>query len=553
MKLYNLITLLFLFLSFACKRNEIDKTIVLKIGNFEVTKYELERNKNRELSNDGTDTAEIKNPKKIAIWEKNYIERCIVAAEAFRKSYDTIGDIQKKLRIVGDEMMVQKYGYLWDKLVKPQVDSIRELDKIKINKRKKLYYFDLIACYSLDSLLKVTNNDTVLKNKDDFSRLKKKIPHNKFFETHYVSIQWPFSYFWHYNDYLYKMKEGEVSKLLSLPTNYIFLYLDHIENVDLSEKENENLKMELQIGFLQESEEKEAREIQDQCQPSYNELNIDTIIDFINAGNSIFEFKKDLELVKFNLDHQRTSIYFKEFLENYSNMLMQTEIKDKASLAAGISDFCSQKYLVAKGRRLGLYDTDKFKLDRKNFLNNLLYSYYLQKDIYDRIKIDSSEILNYYHENINSFEKPRYITIDMFMFNNMADAFKNKRIISKQMQDNLHRKAVDTAVITDLCGYLPEVKFDLDNRKDGLDAFYKSLEYAQMNTLSYTPIQYNGKYVLIYKRKEEEKYTRKFRDVYKEVDGKLIGMKADEMISNLIKELNSKYKLEINKTGVEYQ
>lgn len=110
-KLAYILVLNFL-LSCSHNKNIIDKSIVLKIGSLEITRYEFEKNKRQYLILNVTDSSALINPGKLAAWKKNYIDKCIIISDAYNKGYDTIASIQNQIKHVGNFMMIQRYGYL---------------------------------------------------------------------------------------------------------------------------------------------------------------------------------------------------------------------------------------------------------------------------------------------------------------------------------------------------------------------------------------------------------------------------------------------------------
>jgi hypothetical protein len=551
MKRHNTTLILVFFLLIACHKNEIDKRIVLKIGKLEVTRYEFERNKKRELTGSSSDTSSKRDPGRLAEWGKKYIEKCLVIADAYAKGYDTLSSIQKQVKDVGDAMMVQKYGYLWTKTVAPQVDACKKLNETKINKRKKLFYFDYISCDDINTLRKITNNDTVLKNKDEFLKLKDKCSLDKSLKSGYFSGQWPFLSFWKYKDILLNMQEGEVSKLLISENKYLYLFLDHVENVELTQNEKNNLQTELQIGMAQEIDEQKIHEMEIRGNPVLNDANIDTIGMFLSKGNTIFQFKKDLELIQYTLNDTIRKIRFKTFIDYYSSLIMRGDIRNKENLIDNIEQYYCNDYLTNEARRLNLYNSDIFKLDQKNFKNNVMYSEYLQDEIIRNIKIDSSKVIEYYKSNQSSFEYPKTIVVSLYAFDSKEAANRNRYPISEMLKRNELSKTKDTSIIVGLRKYISSLAIDMEAGKDYPQEFFNSLQQSDLNSLSLRPVLFNDKYVLIYKVQEQGKFIKKLESVKGIIENELVDKRLEAQLKALVEKLKSEYKIEINKTGID--
>jgi hypothetical protein len=538
------------FLFCACNKNEIDKSIVLKIGNLEVTKYEFERNKKRELANNTNDTISNIDPKKLAEWKKQYIEKCLIIADAYSKSYDTLGSVNKQVKSVGDLMMVQKYGYLWKEKVWPSVETYRNLDKTKIDKRKKLFYFNYVAADNLNTILRITNNDTVLKNKEEFIKLKNKYSIDKSLTSGYFSIQWPFLAFWNDKDFLYNMKEGEVSKLLLSNNNYMFLLLDHIENIEMAQEDKIIFQKELEIGMQEEMYNKYNSEMEIKGHPVINDANVDIIGRFLSKGNSIFQFKDDPELIRYTINDSLRIIHFSTFMNYYSALMLRREITDKETLLSNIQQYYGNDYLTTEARKLNLYNSDIFMLDQKNFRNNVMYGLYIDTEIVRKITIDSSDIVKYYKSYPSLFEFPKTSVINLYIFDSKGDANSNSHTISELLRQNETSKTQDTTIIIGLRNYLPNLSIDMESGKGYSAEFINTLEQTKLNTLSPSPVALNNKYVLIYKQENQGKYTKKLMSVYTMIEQRLKSERNEVKLKEVTEELKNKYKIEINKIGI---
>src|SRR6266542_6767274 len=150
MKKFIPILILIAFCSCNSKKKDTEK--VLKIGSLEITKYEFEKNKKQEIGE--------KEEKQTSDWKNKFIDKCYIIADAYIKKYDTLTNVKKQIFYIGKIMMVQQGGYLWNETVTPVVDKLKVLTNEKIEKRKKMYYFDYISFSSLESLLEVTKGDT---------------------------------------------------------------------------------------------------------------------------------------------------------------------------------------------------------------------------------------------------------------------------------------------------------------------------------------------------------------------------------------------------------
>jgi hypothetical protein len=551
MKINIQIALIFILFFCACNKNITNKQVILKIGKLEITSYEFNKNMERDLSgNQGKNNIE-ENLKKVAQWKKGYLEKCLIISDAYQKRYDTIMTIKKQVDHISKFMMVQQYGYLWKKIISPVVDEFKQVTKDKIEKRKKLFYFDLISCNKLNDLLKVTKNDTVLENLGEFNKLKNKCHFHNFLNTTYISQQWPFLSFWKYKEYLYNLKEGQVTKLLIQDNTYTYLYLDHIENVDITDKDKENLQKELQLGSEKELDDKKTVEMILKGTPVINYKNIDTLLKFISSAYTINEFKDNFELIRYDLNNTTKIIDFKTFLEYYSYLPLKSDIHDKETLLSYINQYYYDDYLNSEAKKLNLYDVDTFLLDQKNFLNNIIYGEYLKRNVFNNIKIDTSEILDYYNKNRLNFTQPRFITVNMYIFNNEQDANLNSNRISDYINRNLTDKSRDTSVIKGLQDFKLDIKIKMEDETEFPVEFLNEVLSIKISSLSTIPFKLKDKYILFFKKAEEGHSIRTLKSAYSQIEVQLKLEKIDRKIQELARELGTKYKIEIDKTGID--
>jgi len=543
-----IVPILFASIFFSCNRSPNDKEIVLKIGKLAITKHEFERNKSRELGITDASAANVK-PKEILEWKNNYIEKCYIVADAYEKSYDTIASFQKTADKVGNEMMVQLHGYLWQKVASPIVDTFKIANGEKLKKRKKIFYFDYIQSPDKENIVKQMNNDTMLKTRHGFEELKKRSHNVKNITTGYISSQWPFYTLGAEREYLYNMKEGEVSKIIKTKENYAILYLDHIENVEPGEKDKEFFQNELQQVMEQEINDKKTVEMETLCKPILNQVNIDTLYQFIKKGNPISQFKKDIEFMRYSFNNKQVIINTNAFIQYYFNLVFIPDITSKDQLTGIIKEIYESEYLLDEAKRLDVFNSDNYKLDKKNFLNNILFGEYISREIGKNIKTDSIEIINYYQNKLNLFAQPKKIVANLYSFSCKDAAYSNCMTISEFLKHKEFSKTKDTNFIKGLTKFSPSVVFDMESNEYSKE-LKNTLISIRLGTSSQKPLLYKGEYVIIHNEKEDGKSVRKLSEVYNYIENLLKNEKIEKERKALVAKLKKKYKIEIDKTGI---
>jgi hypothetical protein len=547
MKKKHIILLFSIMLLHSCTTNK-NESIVLKIGKLEISKYEYKKNKERENNSDDNSKTKQKN---VSSWKKEYLNRCFIIADGYDKQFDTLTHIKKEILHMSKFMMVQQYGYLWKKTVAPSVDSCRQLTDKKIEKRKKLFYFDYVSCNGLENLLKITNNDTLIQNSNDFNQLKNRCHSNNFLQGGYISLQWPFLSMWKYRDYIYNLKEGQISRPLEANGNYYYLYLDQIETVDIKQKDKESLQTELQLGIQKETGDNKIKEMNRKGNLNIYDVNINELLSFILSGHTISDFKNNIELFHYDIEKSMQSIDFNTFLEYYSFLPMKPPVENKENLIDLINQYYYDDYLNREAEKLGLYDVDTFMLDQKNFKNNIIFNEYVNRVIVPEIKVDSLEITVYYTANKMDYIQPKNVTIDLFIFDKLDDAYQSIPLITDFENKNKIDKTIDTKIFTGLKECKLDYKIDRESPDNYPDEFINELLSAKTSTSIKKPIEFQNSFIVFHKNTEDGQCFKKLKDMSTQIENHLKIEKMNAKICELTQDLRKKYKIEIDRTGIE--
>jgi hypothetical protein len=346
------------------------------------------------------------------------------------------------------------------------------------------------------------------------------------------------------------MQKGTVSKLLKINNTYMFLYLDHIEEITLSKRDKEAIKNELQIGTEQDLIEKEKKEIEAKCKPVLNNTNIEILDKFLSKGNSIAQFNDNLELMRYTINDSLRILHFNKFKEYYLLLLVRMDIKNIDVLKGYILDYCNNDYLINEANGLNLYNSDEVIYNNKIYRNNLIFEEYVNQEITKKINIDSAEIINYYEKNKGLFKQPKNIVVNLYNFNNVNDASKSSQLVLQLIRNKANDRIRDTSVIKGLKDIKTHVTFDVDDFKNFPSDFTNSLLSTRVANISQRPVKFQNNYVLIYKEEEKGESIKKLVDVYPYVKYKLTEDKAKTEIKKLAVQLKKKYKIEIDKTGI---
>jgi hypothetical protein len=518
------------FISFnSCCNFSSNKSIFLKIDNLEISHYEYNYEINK-LPKEKIDLIK---------WKKEYIENSFFIGDAYKLKYDTLEYINKKVEITAKSMMVQKYGNLWNATVSPIVDKFMEITDEKIHKRGKLFYFDYIIFKKHDSIISNLN----IKSKDDYEKLKANCAKNKDVKIGYCTMQWPFGIIYSYADELYNLKPGDISSIIKLKNDVLVFYLDHIEEVPVSESDKSQLSSILQNIKETEIEETKNHEMILNGKPYIFNDHIKDLILYLKNGNNFMDYKNNPTLISYKINKDSLAIDYNTLKNSLIYSPYIVEIIDSIQLIKEIYQYFYDDYLHNEAYKLGLYSDLKFLLEKRNFKNKLLLNHYCQVHFIDSIKIDSIELSNYYQENFTKFNISQGLNLDILYFARPEIA---ERYL-KELKTNI---SFSPEKIKGLVDY--KKQYIIDEQKNELPIdIVNELEKLPDLTLLNRTVSYNGRYLVVYKRNAVHNYVRSLETVSNEIYNNIFELKFNEKRSKRIEELKKKYPIKINKTGVE--
>lgn len=535
----NIFVLYILLLSsllYACNNDLNEKDAVLEIGSLTVTRPEYERAKNKE-------NVTYKN---LEEWKPKYISKCLIIADGLAMRYDTISELKKTLMHTGNYMMIKKNGDLWNATIAPKIKEQPSTPE-DIERRKKVFYFDYTVFTEGENVVNYTNKDSTISNSTEFYDLQKTLSKTSLQSGGSMTAQWPFPGFSEYKEYIYTLNEGDISKLLFVNNRYMFLHLTKTEEIILSEKDKYNLAEVLKLEVEREVVRDDHNEMLASCRPVINQAGIDTIVQFLNKGNTIFEFDQNLDVVQYYINDTLKKGNFDSFIEYYSHLLMRSEINDESSLKRFVTQYYNDDYLVSKAKELGLFDSLEFITASQVYYNNLIHNHYIENEIKNNLTIDTLSVKNYYKSNKDRFTQNKYATIDIYLFSYMDDAIKNQTVISNLINANPPTQAIDKSVIDGLLDFKPAQKIDMEITDRSSMFFVKKVQSMQNGELSPRPVRYGNKYAIVYKKNESGLHTKELSEVYSDIESLLLRKMAEEETEKVVEKLATIYPVEINK------
>jgi hypothetical protein len=529
-----------LLIFFSCTKSQIDKNPVIQINEFQISQHEYNHELNKVKGKNTSDQF-------LNGWKKNYLKNSFLIYDAYKKGYDTVGSINDQLIAVSDFMMVQKYGYLWKETVSPVVDDFMLVTDEKAEKRKKLFYFDYIIVKNPGS----TNLKLKINSIEDYNKLKSQSATNTNIQTGYTSLQWPFTLFYENSNELYAMQPGDISSPVRFFEDIYYFHLDHIEIVEVTENDRKNLSAQLQKIKEDEIDEKKTEEMLLNGNPVLNEKGINGLFLFCKQGNNFYEYLQNPELLTYQINEKQFTLDYKIFTSRYNLLPYKPVLKDSAQIVSEIYQYFYDDYLKNEALNLGLYSKDEFVLDKRNYKNKLLLNHYNNVHFIDSVKIDSTELREYYLNNISTYTIPEGFRLDIFYFNRAENAEQFLKELAFKTESQ--KEYMDKAVTKGTRGFVDYKKeYVIDKNGNELPGYViTELELIPDFTLHEKVIDNNGQYLVVFKRKPVHNHVKKFDTVSKEIYHRLFKEKFNELRKTRVEELKKKYPLEINKTGVE--
>lgn len=529
-----------LLIAVSCSQSEIDNRIALKIGDLEITNYEMQKQYNKRFAGD-----QPKSEKAQQQFKNDIIDQYLLIADAYRKKLDTLETIRKSIQYASDYFMIVMDGYMWKKQVVPVIDDYVKITPEKLQKRSKLYYFDIVRADNTTQLFALLDNDSIMDTNEEFNQLKQLQSQSAGITYLHTSMQWPFSMYRDFSDYLYAMHDGQISTILRDKDVVYYFRLDHIENIEVTDQNKLDLQMELynikSFDFNQELDQ----QMNLAGTPEINHPAVQKILDYIATNNSLTKYSGNDTVISYNLNGTRKHVTSGQFIEQQEYYPMAPVIGDERGLIEAINQYYYSDYLLAQAHSLGLFDDEVFKLDQKNFTNNLLHSHYMKTEIAGSIVIDSSEVTTFYHDNTAQFTRSKELIVDTYFFKNEEDANRAWLTLNDFYQNHPATEKIDPSCIVNLTRTLYDFHIDLENLTDYREEDLYKIQNLTVGAVSYG-ILYNKEYVIYIPTAQDGTSIKSLKEVYPQIEYQILTGRIETTRKNKIDSLKLVYQVTDN-------
>ena len=551
------ITILFFLLAYCfftnCSRlkNKPDQKaleeIVLKIGEYEITRYEFEKQWNNQINS----------PNKIAKqdWLSTYLNRSYITADAYQKKYDTSSIVKLKNYYTQLNMCSSVGEYYWNKIEEPKLQFTNKEIKSAYKRRDKLYYLDYFVFADKHSMLSVLE-DTVIKNENEFTKIALACRGKNNIRIASEPLSWPFKYLGDFKEIIYQLKPGEITKPLYGPKYIFIVKLNKIETQKLPSYQNvkEVIEKELRNCKADNIINKKQTEI---LGHAYIQINENTIYEVLSETNKINQTHFDTTrhlivnnkvLATFNIGNEKQQLSIGDFLNYYHFYpLIKPVIKDKQGIYATLNFLILQKSLYAEALQLGVLNEKGFLLDMKIHTEQYIEDAYYKGEIENHITVTEAEKRDHYEKNKQSFEQVSECNVYLFKFADRQSLENSWQYLAGQFTQGNLNKLTDPLYVKGLVSFLPNAIVKKDDKLYPPKLIH-AISNQPVNQLSPPFLDFDGVYYAFYKMQEGEKTIQPFEEVKDILFHQVRMMKIHLLENKRVEELKQKYNITINKT-----
>jgi hypothetical protein len=210
------------------------------------------------------------------------------------------------------------------------------------------------------------------------------------------------------------------------------------------------------------------------------------------------------DIVQFRtVEGKECHVALEQFIDAYNSLPIQQYLVNGGSVVAYLNKIAYASYIQKDAARLGITNDPKFKLDKKNYMNSLVYRKYEEEFLKDTALISPLEIQQTYDRIKSRFVQPEEVVFSMFSFKELRDALRSKIELQKTGSDT-----------TTLQQVVAEQKHLTLNVKSTLlpDSLKRNLVAMELLQVS-QPFFVSGRYTLLVKEQESGRRQQELNEV----------------------------------------
>ncbi len=540
--------LLFCFLiatmsvNLSCKQNKyhdknIDDEIVLQIDSFKITKYEFEKNKKRAI-----DSKAFRNTDD---WLDDYTNNAYFLADAYKKNYDTISEINKTVNYAALTMLGQYKGYLWNKVEEPKLNFSKKEIKSIYKKQNKIFDLEYFIFPDLNTFYSVLKKDTSFKSGTDFYKVIEKSKKSNIKYNH-SQLLYPFDQLEPVKNIIYSLDENEATKIPYTDDKILVIHLKKVSERKQKDFEREKATIENRYRHF-----KERYIVYSKREHIYNKANIhinnnikDLVLKVIEEPSLKYDNTSLLSdtILNYTRNNQQEILLVSDFIDYCKHNPLIPIITSSAAMEETLKGFVLEQYIYLECVNLGITDSKEFLLDRKNYKNSLILETYIRDNFFTE-EIPLKELQEYYNSNKKNFTTCKECSACILTFKNINSALPHMFHLDQIATQGGVKNQSDT-LLMNLKSYQPNVTIDYTN-KEYPPEIIEQLFTSGLNK-RIGPLKMNNKAVVLVKTEETGQEVMPF-EVAQEAIKKQLGIsKMEKLKANKLQRLKKQYSITIN-------
>lgn len=544
-----LYALIFIFTNISVlAQSRDDKQAILSIGAATITKYEFEKNLNIFKSDFIRKNHFSPSSKDIEKWIEGFIDHTYFLADAYRKGFDTLNEVNKRVTSMAHLIISQPGGLLDKKMTDEKLSS----DSNEIRRALQFASKKIIVKY-----LKFNNYEQAvnfiggfdLRGYKEFHDAVRKNAKNHQAIFKIDTLKWPFSLFRNEADMVASFKSNEVTPLFALSDGYYLMYIRDIQVLSASEMNNIKKQVIALFTFKEEEKVREQfqKEIEEKAQIVINKAIMFQLQKFLKNHGALHEFDKaslsDLlqaNIMSYKAKNKLIDVSVDQFVSYYNYLPLKTEIKDSSDLVYYLKSMVFDYYAYKKAQEYELTRRSKFLLNKENYKKEIIY-YLYEKDVLNKgINASGEEVKKAYELNKSKFIQATDVNISIYYFNDINHAVLGMMRIKQGTLDASNLQGLDSS----------EINKRLNYQSDFFNDSIKSLIFdLKINEVS-RPILINGKFMVVLKELESGKRIENLDEVKNFLVKKIKDRKLSERKRAYLSKLKSLYPI---KNEIDYQ
>jgi peptidyl-prolyl cis-trans isomerase C len=355
-----------------------------------------------------------------------------------------------------------------------------------------------------------------------------------------MELVWPYFNMEKITEKIYNLKKDEVIPPIEMK-NGTYIYcannVFYLENAPF-----EKIKPFLQ-GILKESERKAlsnafyykinsnvASNIDNNvCDRFMIKYNIEMFKDFNDSSrtktlNAQFDDLLKDTILEYSINSKKFILTVEDLLNHYSNSSMLSIFNNRSDLEHYLYKFAAEEYMLQLADSLGISKTIKHNLDKKNYKNKTILSFYEARELMPQITVSDSEVKSYYRNNRSEFSSGETAEISLYSFDTEKNAYIGRMSLMRNMknipQDN--ERKYQYKGLKQLDSNVTVTRTDNKYSKDIIRAVFqlKDDQYSQ-------PIKLSSDFIIIKKCNETGSMIKPIEEVREDIFNKIRKMKCD--------------------------